>query len=292
MIGETRRSMRPLTLALLAIALLAAACAGSAAQTERLDDGPDPERRGPQGRVAQFVVTCELSHLAYDDPIVLPDLPGESHLHQFFGNRDVTSEPDYDALVGADTSCKKRQDTASYWAPALLDASGKPVEAQGFTAYYRPGSGINPAEVAPYPEGLMLIGGDSGATEPQPTDIVSWSCGTGALREAKPPPCGPGSSLRMLVKFPDCWNGDQLTGMGSGGHVRYSDGGCPDGFPVAVPQLLIAIDYPPVDPEGLSLASGSILTGHADFWNVWDQEKLERETAQCINRDLVCGVTS
>jgi hypothetical protein len=73
--------------------------------------------------------------------------------------------------------------------------------------------------------------------------------------------------------------------------MRYSDGGCPDGFPVAVPQLLIAIHYPPVDPEGLSLASGSILTGHADFWNVWDQDKLEREVTQCLNRDLICGVS-
>ena len=259
--------------------------------TERLDDGPDPERRGPQGRLAQFIVECDLSHVAFDDPIVLPGLPGESHLHQFFGNRDVTAEPDYDALVGAETSCAQRQDTASYWAPALLDMSGNRVEPVGFTAYYRPGSGIEPADVVPYPEGLMLIGGDSKATEPQPTDIVSWSCGTGPARETEPPHCPPGSSLRMLVKFPDCWDGERLTDIGEEPHAVYSDGGCPDGFPVAVPQLLIAIDYPPVDPEGLSLASGSILSGHADFWNVWDQEKLERETTQCINRDLVCGVS-
>ena len=61
--------------------------------------------------------------------------------------------------------------------------------------------------------------------------------------------------------------------------------------PVAVPQLQVTIDYPPVDPEGLSLASGSILSGHADFWNVWDQDKLEGEVADCLNRDLVCGVS-
>ncbi len=274
------------------IALLASACGSTASTAARVDDGPDPERVGPQGRVAQFVVECDLSHLGYDDPIVSPDMPGASHLHQFFGNVLVDSDPDYDRVAGADTSCDQPLDTASYWAPALLDAQGRRVEPYGLTAYYRPGSGVAPEDVVAYPPGLMIIGGDAGATEPQPTDIVAWSCGTGAVRSVEPPECPGGSSLRFLVKFPDCWSGDRLTGMGSGAHMRYSDGGCPDGFPVPVPQLLIAIDYPPVPPAGLSLASGSILTGHADFWNVWDQAKLEDEVAFCLNRDLVCGVSS
>jgi hypothetical protein len=42
----------------------------------------------------------------------------------------------------------------------------------------------------------------------------------------------------------------------------------------------------------LQLASGSLLTGHADFVNSWDQEKLEDEVELCIGRDVVCGVTS
>ncbi len=40
---------------------------------------------GPQGVVPQFVVECEPSHAAPDDPIVRPGQPGMSHLHQFFG---------------------------------------------------------------------------------------------------------------------------------------------------------------------------------------------------------------
>lgn len=39
------------------------------------------------------------------------------------------------------------------------------------------------------------------------------------------------------------------------------------------------------------LASGDIITGHADFWNVWNQDKLEQEVALCLNRDLICGVS-
>ena len=148
------------------------------------------------------------------------------------------------------------------------------------TAYYRPGHGVDPADVVAYPAGLMLVAGDQHATEPQSTDVVAWSCGTGATRSARPPACPESTPLRMLVTFPDCWDGESITGLGDESPARYSDNGCPDDFPVPVPQLTIAIDYPPVDPEGLSLASGDIITGHADFWNVWDQaEARERGRA-------------
>lgn len=269
---------------------LGASCSGSAPSSAG-DDSPDPDRRGPQGRVAQFIVQCDLSHMAYDDPIVHPDMPGMSHNHQFFGNRAVTADPDYDKVIGAETSCRQALDTASYWAPALLDVTGKQVLPLGMTAYYRPGHGVDPADVVAYPAGLMMVAGDQHATKPQSTDVVAWSCGTGATRSARPPACPESTPLRMLVTFPDCWNGEGITGLGDDSPVRYDDNGCPDDFPVPVPQLTIAIDYPAVDPEGLSLASGDVITGHADFWNVWDQEKLESEVALCLNRDLICGVS-
>jgi hypothetical protein len=46
-----------------------------------------------------------------------------------------------------------------------------------------------------------------------------------------------------------------------------------------------------VAPDGLALSSGAIHSAHADFWNTWDQDKLEREVAVCLNRDLVCGLS-
>ena len=281
---------------LVGAAMLLAACGGSSSTATQTNSDPDPERRGPQGRVAQFVVECELSHLAFDDPIVLPWQPGKSHLHMFFGNNAVDSNPGYnDQILSAETSCDQRQDTASYWAPALLDPSGKVIEPVKMAAYYRPGQGVDPADVVAYPEGLMIIGGDSTSQKSQSTDIVAWSCGTGAARNDWPTQCPAGSTLRMIVIFPDCWDGERLTTFGASAHVRYSDatleGGCPESHPVAMPQLTIGIDYPPVDPTDLSLASGDVTTAHADFWNVWDQAKLEREVELCLNRDLVCGVT-
>jgi hypothetical protein len=295
---------RLLVMPALAAAVLLAACGGDDGNDDTVE-ARDPLRNGPQGNVAQFVVECELSHFAYDDPIVLPDLPGESHLHQFFGNVDVTSDPDYERAIDGETSCERSRDTASYWAPALLDGTGEVIEPRKLTAYYRPGPGIDPTTVEPYPAGLMMVAGDSGSDVKQPVEIIAWGCGSNFIRETSPPDCRNESarqsvggdaeqstrSLRLWITFPDCWDGERLTSFGSGTHVRSSDGGeCPESHPVAIAQLQMAIDFPAADPAGLSLASGGTETAHADFWNVWDQEALEDEVRYCINRDLVCGV--
>lgn len=273
------------------LVLLVAGCAASVSPSAREVSARDREQRGPQGEVAQFVVECAPSHAAFDDPIVHPDTAGMSHLHQFFGNANVGADSDYDELVGAPTSCDQPLDTASYWAPALLGETGAAIEPIGLTAYYRPGPGIDPADVVAYPAGLELVAGDAMATGPQPLGIVAWSCGSGPDRSVRPPVCPPTTTLRLLVTFPDCWDGEHVDWIVGAPTAVYSDAGCPEDYPVEVPQLTVAIDYPAVDPVGLSLASGSIITGHADFWNVWDQDKLESEVALCLNRDVVCGVT-
>ena len=272
----------------LASTLLVAACAASTPSTDAT--AVDPGRIGPQGRVAQFVVHCEVSHIAFDDPIVLPWQPGASHQHQFFGNRSVGADPGYEKAVGAETSCDQALDTASYWTPTLLAPDGSRVDALGLTAYYRPGDGVAPTDVVAYPPGFMMIAGDAASDGPQGTDVVAWSCGTGAGRHDSPPACPEDSSLRLILTFPDCWDSSRLTAFGSGAHVRYSDDGCPDSHPVALPQLQVAVDFPPVDPGGLTLRSGAVESAHGDFWNTWDQDKLEREVAVCLNRDLVCGL--
>jgi hypothetical protein len=290
-VGSIVRTM----VAALTLGTVAVGCGAHGTQNTS-DANPDPARRGPQGRVAQFVVKCEPGHTAYDDPIVHPNDPGASHLHQFFGNVAVDSKPDYDRVAGAATTCAKDGDSAGYWAPALLDAQGNRVDPVSMTAYYRPGIGVDAADVVAYPPGLMLVAGNAHAERAQSLDVVAWSCGTGALRQTEPPACPTSSKLRLILNFPDCWDGQHLTSADphmASTHTAYStDGGCPADHPVAVPQLRLGIDYPPVDPTGLSLASGSILTGHADFWNVWNQAALEEEVKFCINRDLVCGVTS
>lgn len=261
---------------------------------------PDRALAGPQGDTGQFVVECALDRHAPDDPIVHPGHPGASHLHQFFGAVGVTADSQYDELVAGDTTCDQRADTAAYWAPVLIDGDGRPVEALRSVAYYRAGPGVDPLAVTDYPPGLMLVAGDATSVDPQPVSVVSWSCGSGALRSETPPDCTGAPSLRMLVTYPDCWNGRDLAADDwsdpARRHAVYSAGGeCPASHPVHIPQLQFAIDYPPLpatDLDSLALSSGDIHSGHADFWNTWQQSKLSNEIANCIRRDVVCNVSS
>lgn len=252
-----------------------------------------PTEPGPQGRVPQFVVECGFSHTAPDDPIVHPGHSGRSHLHVFFGNTATDADSTVDDLAAGDTTCDQQLDLASYWAPALLD-DREVVVPTGSVAYYRPGVGIDPTTVRPYPYGLKVLAGDPVADEPQSLDVVAWSCGTGSERAATPPTCPEGRPLRMAISFPDCWDGERLDSPDHVGHMaRSEDGACPDSHPVPVPQLLFTISYPVTgDDHDLSLASGSLLTGHADFFNAWDEDKLQKEVELCLWRGLTCGVVS
>ena len=254
---------------------------------------PDQPITGPQGRVGQFVVECPFSHALSDDPIVYPGDPGASHLHVFFGNITANADSTLESLLNKDTTCEQKQDTASYWAPALLD-QGQLIVPVKSVAYYRAGLGVDPESVVAFPAGLFMIAGDPMAKEEQPTSVVAWSCGSGGMRDAVPPSCPEDRGLRLDITFPDCWDGKNLDVPGHRKHMYYSSQGtCPSSHPISVPQLIFSVAYPVHgDASQLQLASGGLLTGHADFVNSWDQEKLEEEVKLCIGRDIVCGVTS
>jgi hypothetical protein len=236
------------------------------------DPDPVPPHDG------RFVVECTHSHSAPDDPIVLPGQPGASHLHDFFGNVATDAHSTAADLVGGDTTCRTRQDAAAYWAPAVFDGD-RQVRARSSDSYYRAAPGVDPAEVEPFPLGLMMISEDAG-----------WTCASGGPRQAVPPACSGTLALRVL--FPDCWDGHHLDSADHRAHVAASDGGgCPSSHPVALPQLEFVVAYEfSGDPSGLRLASGSVATAHADFLNAWDPEKLASEVRYCIRGDAVCGV--
>ncbi|HQZ33220.1 MAG TPA: DUF1996 domain-containing protein [Ilumatobacteraceae bacterium] len=294
---------RTAAIALVAAVLTVSGCAGDSgdvgasgmkAHTDATSLGqPDRVIAGPQGRTPQFLVECMYSHSASDDPIVYPGKPGQSHLHEFFGNTEVNAFTTVGSLLSGGTTCDQPLDKAAYWAPALMRGPEvlTPVKS---TAYYRPGEGVPPASVQPFPVGLVMIGGNSGATGEQPISIVAWGCGAGIERAVLPPECVEGRDLRLLVTFPDCWDGSHLDSADHHGHVAYSSGGvCPDGFAVPIPQLQFSVEYPVWgSTAGVALASGGLTTGHADFMNGWDQAKLTSEVELCLHREVVCGVAS
>jgi hypothetical protein len=256
---------------------------------------PDAVRVGPQGAEGQFAVDCAFDRFLADDPIVHPNESGASHLHQFFGAVGVQASSSYDELVAGETTCEQRLDTASYWTPALLDAQFEPIEPLMATAYYRVAEGVDPGVVVAYPADFMAVAGDHTATVPQPLSVVAWSCDTGSMRSATPPDCTRGTTLRLMITFEDCWDGEHLRSpivSEPSRHVAYSSAGaCPETHPVHIPQLQLAVTFPAVSPNDLSLSSGSILSGHADFWNAWQQDKLEREVSSCLHSNLPCKIT-
>lgn len=279
---------------LLAVAALATVLVGTVTIASR--DGASATQAtgvGPQGRVPQFKVECEWSHASPDDPIVHPGATGHSHLHDFFGNTATDADSTAATLVGGETTCQNKLDTAAYWAPALLQG-GRPVQPSGAVAYYRPAPGADPASLQAYPTGLMMVAGDPTATGPQPVAVASWHCGASPILRAEPPSCPRTAPLGVRIAFPDCWDGRRLDSGDHRSHVARSvDGRCPGDHPVPVPQLIFEVHYPLTgDPARLELASGGVHGVHADFLNAWDEDALAREVRACLNGGKVCGVVS
>lgn len=246
-----------------------------------------------------FLSVCLYSHRAPDDPIVAPNAPGGSHSHDFFGNTSTDNASTHQSLLahGA-TSCNRTGDTAAYWAPSLIDGASI-LQPQRINAYYRPG-GKDPATIQPFPAGLKVIAGDSKATSAQPLRIVSWGCaattdGMPAVKaSATPVTCpfdGKGGGLKLRIRFPDCWNGADLDSADHKSHMAYSrKGACPATHPLPVPQINMNVVYPTAGGPNVVLASGnSALTGHADFFNAWDQATLEMLVENCLNASVHCG---
>lgn len=246
-----------------------------------------------------FLTVCLYSHRAPDDPIVAPNAPGGSHSHDFFGNTSTSNASTYQSLLAnSSTTCNRTGDTAAYWAPSLIDGAAI-LQPLRINAYYRPG-GKDPATIQPFPAGLKVIAGDSKATSPQRLGIVSWGCaatpdGMPAVKpSATPVSCpfdGKSGGLKLRIRFPDCWNGLDLDSADHKSHLAYSrKGACPATHPVPVPQINLNVVYPTAGGPNVVLASGnSPLTGHADFFNAWDQATLEMLVENCLNAAQHCG---
>jgi hypothetical protein len=280
--GSTSRNVFVVIALLLGIAITVVALRATTG------DGAEAAELPPhQGR---FVVECVYSHSAPDDPIVFPGEPGQSHLHDFFGNTSADAFSTTESLVGGDTTCATRQDAASYWAPALYDGDEK-VDPGSSDAYYRAAPGVDPADVQPYPVGLRMISGDSMSTEPQSTALVGFSCSRQQVRSTTPRECAPGAPMTVRIVFPDCWDTRNLDSEDHKSHMAFSDAdGCPSSHPQPLPQLEFVVSYSfDGDVDDLRLASGPLETAHADFFNAWEPEKLAEEVEYCINLDVYCS---
>lgn len=261
----------------------------AAAAPDRPGGGVDELQDGP--RKANFVEACRFSHRAADDPILHPGMPGMSHTHDFFANTTTNAASSLDSLRAGGTTCLDPADTAGYWVPTLT-RNGTAVTPLRVTVYYRLARGTEPASVQPFPAGLRVIAGDASAQAPTSLRVARWTCREeDGSASPTPPSCGPDSNLRLSVTFPNCWDGVNLDSADHKSHLAYSrPNPCPASHPVAVPALTVNVLYPiNGDPGEISLASGSVYSGHADFFNAWDQSALAAKVARCLNAGIVCG---
>jgi len=235
-------------------------------------------------RGVNFVSGCRFSHRNNDDPIVFPGRPGLSHDHTFIGNNTTNASSTLDTLRTGSSSCRRAGDTAAYWVPTLIDAGGRPILPRAATVYYRRRT---LAPVQPFPPGFKLIAGNSKATAPQGLMVTSWNCGplTGIRPQATIPTCPDAlrQGLALHVQFPNCWDGVDLDSPDHQSHMAYSVRGvCPAAHPVALPALQVNVRYPSAAGPGHVLASGGQYSGHADFFNAWNQAVLTQLVDGCL----------
>ncbi len=277
-----------------------------------------------------FRTLCEVSHFAYDDPIVFPNQPGRAHLHMFFGNTSANAYSTFDSLLNTGTGTCNGEDLnrTAYWVPALLDRDGNALIPYQIMVYYKNDNyladGAN-ERVSPFADNLRMIAGNPAATSPQTAftgdwqviPAVSFLCGPAYhnnSRSALIPDCygdgnGPyaGNALEMQIAFPQCFDPRSGTYLQDGSHMSYSEGGyygirCPASHPEDISSIMYRIFFSPDDYGGaltdLHLSSDvkhdRILPGgttlHADWFGAWHPQAMDMWVQNCNNTQADCEV--
>jgi uncharacterized protein DUF1996 len=235
----------------------------------------------------RFIVVCDLSHAAPDDPIVAPGVERGSHLHEFFGN-DLTDEhPGYRRMRTGTTSCAHPGDTGAYWVPALRNTvTGAIVHATSARIYYYATAAMDDEPVVAFPKGYAAI-----------SEQASWMC-RNTERLSSPPDCTgrltQASGVGIVVVFDQvCW--DQVSpgrraDLDWDSHVEpLASGGCAPGR-VQLPWVSMQVRYDVVDASDYEVVSEPMRGPHGDLWNTWRQSDLRALVARCLQPTSIdCG---
>jgi Domain of unknown function (DUF1996) len=249
--------------------------------------------------VGEFHAACEISHSDHVDPLVFPNMPGASHLHNFLGNESTDENSTIESLEGNKaTSCAPAADLSAYWVPEVqvgrtADKDGTQVPYQRFTVYYGAG-GAEASDLVPFPQGFRMITGSAKLDNTSAGNPMGdFFCGSATIEEARSntppwPVCG-GTDPTMVfhLRFPQCWDGKNLDSPDHKSHVSFS---CNAEFPVRLPALLFEIGYSTkgVNAADLSLSSGNPSSMHGDFMNAWEPQALYDRMKTCLTQGAKC----
>ena len=265
----------------------------------RFEDGTSEVSRpdnGPSPTEGQFRTLCQYSHFAYDDPIVLPDQSGKSHLNIFFGNTEVDANTTADTLANTGGgSCQGGElNRTGYWMPALLDGRGNTKVPSSMVVYYK-SKARSQAEVMP--QGLELVAGDTVGI-----GSSKWACGSnGSHRNEQKtiPQCD--DVLNAVIAFPQCWDGVNLKSNDHISHMKAinDQDDCPSSHPKRLPRIQVLVYWSnPGDTTGWHLSSdahngadaapGSTL--HSNWWGGWNKEVIDTWTKNCVQAARNCSI--
>jgi hypothetical protein len=249
-------------------------------------------------RVPEFNAGCTISHHANDDPIVFPGQFGASHNHTFWGATTTNAASTVASLKAGGTTCDPVGDKSGYWIPTL-NQNGRVVDPSGVVTVYYGSRLADPSKTQPFPEGFRMIVGDAklqvdNTPDKQGNHFFCAGIGgtVGRTADGVMPVCAPTAVLNRQITFPDCWDGVHLDSPNHKDHVGPADatGKCSGAFPVPIPSVSFVIAYPlSTNTEGITLASGTTFSMHADFFNAWDPDAQAERVRNCINQSAKCN---
>jgi len=258
-----------------------------------------------------FRVFCRFSHLGYYDPILAPGNNQFMHLHMFFGNTQANHQSTYSSLrSGGNSTCSGGPiNRSAYWMPTLHDQNGDVVVPHLFIVYYKseqsgPGTLAQRQQrlrsVVDFPNGFRYIGGRNPTTG-QLYSPIEWKCeGGSGSGSTIPNSCPSGESLIGSVRFPHCWDGENLW-LPNNAHVGLGVNNStwtecdPNGpYPVYLPSLTEFAHFPStsnmsnwylssdrMDPNPANWHQDG-RSWHADWFGAWDNEIQSIWIEQCL----------
>jgi len=228
--------------------------------------------------LGEFVATCPMHTRSPDDALVYFNQPGKSHMHDFYGAKNIAANARPIDMRNSGTSCNPGLDHSAYWTPSLIK-NGNYITAEKVTIYYH--SFGNFDKVQPMPLGLSIIARQ-----------FNWSCKGGGgnfkVSSFPIPDCG-SNELEVLINYPQCWNGKDLDSADHMSHMTYATANtCPSSHPVLLPRLQFKITYPTNGGAGTTLSSGDGQTAHGDFVNGWEPAAMQLRVNQCLRKNTKC----
>ena len=263
-----------------------------------------------------FRTTCSLTKMGTFDPLVFPGQDNVGHLHQFFGNVDISPTSTSTSLMstGNSTCLGGISNRTAYWFPVVYDGvTGKVQVPKIGVFYYKTGYNAIPSNIKTPPSGLHMIAGNKNATGSQdvpPNYAVQWFCENGtasANGDGTMPSCAVGDEVQMWVAFPQCWDGVNLDSPDHQSHMAYLNyvnppqrSVCPSTHPYEIPAIQEILHIPVLPGENsrnwrltsdmYSAATRGGLSAHADWMLAWDLNVFNSFVKQCLNAEKDCLV--